>query len=219
MKKYLLFGAVITCALAMISCSEWLEPEGEIVNRWMEVSGSIDRIETGDGITLVLTDDVPAGEAVIITHGNVQPYIKAETTADKVTFTVNAKRFKNLDVTIEASLSQYRDFTASGGARIYTEGQLSLPEAEFNVSGGSQATFSGECASAGIECSGGSVFYGYGLTVGNAEVVNTGGSKLEITVTQSLTGENSGGSNISYKGTPSILNVNNTGGSTTTKEE
>lgn len=36
---------------------------------------------------------------------------------------------------------------------------------------------------------------------------------------QSLTGENSGGSVISYKGSPSTLNVNNSGGSQTVKEE
>lgn len=43
----------------------------------------------------------------------------------------------------------------------------------------------------------------------------SGGSVLSITVTEALTGENSGGSKIYYKGRPSILNVENSGGSQT----
>lgn len=52
-----------------------------------------------------------------------------------------------------------------------------------------------------------------------ATVDISGGSDLEITVTGSLTGDNSGGSHIRYKGTPSYMNINNTGGSTTAAAE
>ncbi|HIW51797.1 MAG TPA: DUF2807 domain-containing protein, partial [Candidatus Alistipes excrementipullorum] len=76
-----------------------------------------------------------------------------------------------------------------------------------------------ECTTAEIDCSGGSVFHGYDLAVESAEVENSGGSRIELSVMQSFTGENSGGSVISYKGSPSILNVNNSGGSQTVKEE
>lgn len=76
-----------------------------------------------------------------------------------------------------------------------------------------------ECTTAEIDCSGGSVFHGYDLAVESAEVENSGGSRIELSVMQSLTGENSGGSVIFYKGSPSILNVNNSGGSQTVKEE
>lgn len=207
---------IAIAALSLASCTDYLTPEGEVVEREIEIPQSINEIEIGDGMTLVLSDDVPAGKAVIRTHGNVQPYIKAEIRGDEVIFTVNAHRFKDLEVTVSASLGQYDDFTASGGAAIYSDGALSLANGSFNVSGGSRATFSGTCTNADIECSGGSVLHGYDLSVQNAEVEISGGSRLEITVTQSLTGENSGGSAISYDGSPAILNVNNTGGSQTT---
>lgn len=216
MKKYLF---LLAGTLAMVSCSDCLEPEGEIVDRRIEISDEIDRIEIGDGMTLVLTESVPSGEVLVRTHGNVQPYVEATTEAGKVTFTIRAQRFKNLDVTVEASLSQYRDFSASGGARIETDGRLALSDAVFSVSGGSRATFSGECAAVRIDCSGGSLFEGYGLSVARAEVVNSGGSQLEISVTQSLTGENSGGSVIGYKGSPAELIVNNSGGSRVVKAD
>lgn len=216
MKRYLLLVAGV---LAMASCSETLTPEGEIVDRKIEVPDAVDRIEVGDGMTLVLTEDVPVGEVLIRTHGNVQPYVGVETDADRAAFTIQARRFRNLDVTVEASLDQYRAFSASGGASISTDGPLSLSEAVFTVSGGSQAIFSGTCTSARIDCSGGSVFHGYGLSAGVAEVVNSGGSRLEITVTQALAGENSGGSVLLYRGEPSMLNVDNSGGSQTIREE
>ena len=202
----------------MISCAKTLKPEGDIIERGVSIPENIESIEIADGMNLILTDGFAAGEAVIRTHENIQPYIKAKTDGNKVTFMVDAHRYKNLDVTVTASLKQYNNFTASGGAHIYSPDPLSLPQATFNISGGSQATFVGECSTAKIECSGGSRMYGYDLSVQTAQVNISGGSRLEFTVTGSLTGDNSGGSIISYKGSPSIINVNNSGGSQTIKQ-
>lgn len=206
---------IAIAALSFASCTDYLTPEGEVVEREIEIPQSINEIEIGDGMTLVLSNDVPAGKAVIRTHGNVQPYIDAEIRGDEVIFTVDARRFKDLDVTVAVPLAQYNDLTASGGAAICSASALSLSDGSFTLSGGSRATLNGTCTNADIECSGGSVLHGYDLSVQNAEVEISGGSRLEITVTQSLTGENSGGSAISYDGSPAILNVNNTGGSQT----
>ena len=215
-KKYLI---MIACALSLASCTDYLEPEGEIVYREVTIPENITGIEIGSGMLLVLSDDAPAGKASIRTHANVQPYIRSEMDNDEVVFTINAQHFKNLDVTITVSPEQFDEFTALGGARITSDKAITLNRGSFKVSGGSQATFYGECTTAEIDCSGGSVFHGYDLAVESAEVENSGGSRIELSVMQSLTGENSGGSVISYKGSPSILNVNNSGGSQTVKAE
>lgn len=89
-------------------------------------------------MTLILSDDVPAGKAVIRTHGNVQPYIKAEIRGDEVIFSVDAHRFKDLEVTVSASLGQYDDFTASGGSAISYDGSPAI--LNVNNTGGSQTT-------------------------------------------------------------------------------
>ena len=207
-RLFLILGAVFLAA-----CSDYIIPEGEITDRNMTIPGNIYEIEVGDGIKLVLDDGIPAGQAVIRTHENVQQYIKAEFDRDDVIFTVDARRYKNLDVTVIASLSQYRDFTASGGSEIYSADAMLLDDASFDLSGGSMAVVAGECRRADIDCSGGSNFSGYDLSVARADVDVSGGSVLSITVTDALTGEISGGSKIYYKGRPSILNVENSGGS------
>lgn len=203
----------------MSSCSDTLSPEGEIVERQVEIPQGISQVEIGDGMTLVLSRDIPDGTAIIRTHENVQPHIDAKTKHDRIIFTVGVHRFKDLDVTVTVPLSQYHGFSASGGAKIFSNGSITLQEGFFSISGGSQATFAGTCTNAEIECSGGSVMHGYDLTVQSAAVNVSGGSRLELTVTQSLTGENSGGSHISYKGSPAILSVDNSGASQTIKQE
>ncbi len=236
MKRSLI--AVAIGLLSLTSCADYLTPEGEITEREIELPAAAERIEITDGMRLVLDETIPAGTAIIRTHGNIQSYIKAETNRNRTIFTVDARRFKNLDVTITTSPAPYSTFTASGGSEIYSPCMLHLDHATFIVSGGSHAKMAATCDTASIECSGGSELtltgasananiicsggsrcYAYDFAAQTATVDISGGSNLEITVTESLTGDNSGGSHIRYKAPPSYLNINNTGGSTTSAAE
>ena len=212
MNKYFIYAFA---AFAMISCSDYIPPDGEIVDCNIEIPAAADGIEITDGMKLILNEDIPVGTAVIRTHFNIQQHIKAETAGDKIVFTVDARRFKDLDVTITTSPALYHDFTASGGSEIYSPEAVTATTAAFTLSGGSKLTLNGSCDKADIVCSGGSRCYAYGFDTAAATVDISGGSALEITVSESLTGDNSGGSHIRYKGVPARLNVNNSGGSTT----
>ena len=217
MKRSLI--AIAVSLLTLTSCADYLTPDGEITEREIEIPTAAEGIEITDGMRLVLDETIPAGTAIIRTHGNIQSYIKAETNRNRTIFTVDARRFKNLDVTITISPASYNTFTASGGSEIYSPEMQNLAEASFIISGGSHAKISATCDTASIECSGGSRCYAYDFAAQRATVDISGGSNLEITVTGSLTGDNSGGSHIRYKGSPSYLNINNTGGSTTSAAE
>lgn len=225
---------IALAALAMTSCGDYLTPDGEIVECDMEIPTDVKGIEIADGMKLNLSDDVPTGTAVVRTHLNIQSYIKAEIEGDRLVFSIDARRFKDLDVTITTSPASYRSFTASGGSRMCSSDPFTASDAAITLSGGSHAslattcstmaidcsggselTLKGSCDNADINCSGGSHCYAYDFTTAKAAVNISGGSGLEITVTESLTGENSGGSRIRYKGTPSLLTINNSGGSTT----
>ncbi len=224
----LLFGV-----LTMVSCTGFLEPEGELVERNMDIPTDITGIEITDGMQLVFNDEIPTGQAVVRTHNNVQPYIKAKIDYGRILFEVDARRFKNLDVTIVTAPIPYNNFTASGGSKMYMRDRHTCQKASFSISGGSKAMFACECETAtincsggseivcegrcnhvAIDCSGGSYFYGYDFATQVAEVVVSGGSHLEVDVSESLSGENSGGSIIYCKGTSTILNINNHDGST-----
>lgn len=236
MKRSLI--AIAVSLLSLTSCADYLTPDGEITEREIELPAAAEGIEITNGMRLVLDESIPSGTAIIRTHENIQPYIKAETDRNNTIFSVDARRFKNLDVTITISPASYNTFTASGGSEIYSPEMQELAMASFIISGGSHAKMSATCDTASIECSGGSELtltgasananiicsggsrcYAYDFAAQTAKVDISGGSHLEITVTESLTGDNSGGSHIRYKGTPSYLNINNTGGSTTSAVE
>lgn len=236
MKRSLI--AIAVSLLSLTSCADYLTPDGEITEREIELPAAAEGIEITNGMRLVLDESIPSGTAIIRTHENIQPYIKAETDRNNTIFSVDARRFKNLDVTITISPASYNTFTASGGSEIYSPEMQNLAKASFIISGGSHAKISATCDTASIECSGGSELtitgasananiicsggsrcYAYDFATETATVDISGGSDLEITVTGSLTGDNSGGSHIRYKGTPSYMNINNTGGSTTAAAE
>ena len=230
--------AVAIGLLTLTSCADYLTPEGEITEREIELPAAAEGIEITNGMRLVLDESIPSGTAIIRTHENIQPYIKAETDRNNTIFSVDARRFKNLDVTITTSPASYNTFTASGGAQLYAPDMITIQDGRFIASGGAMMTLSascnaasiicsggselnlkGESATADINCSGGSRCYAYDFAAQTATVDISGGSHLEITVAEALTGDNSGGSPIHYKGTPSYLNINNTGGSTTSAAE
>lgn len=153
MSKYFIYAFA---AFAMISCSDYITPDGEIVDCDMEIPAAADGIEITDGMRLVLDEAIPAGTAIIRTHENIQPYIKAETDRDNTIFTVDARRFKNLEVTITTSPASYRTFTASGGAQLYAPDMITIQDGRFIASGGAVMTLSASCNAASIICSGGS---------------------------------------------------------------
>lgn len=228
---------LLLAALTTTSCSDYLTPEGAVTENHKTIPTGLQRIEVGDGIHLILDDAVPAGTAIVRTHANIQPYIEAEPEGDKLTFHVDARRFRDLDVKILTSPTPYTEFTASGGSQLYSHTDLAhesvalvatggsgitltshCRKAIITSSGGSHIDLDGSCDHALIDCSGGSHIRAYDFPTAQAEVNVSGGSRLEIRATESLTGENSGGSTICYRGTPALLNINNSGGSTTSAE-
>src|SRR5262245_32216203 len=80
------------------------------------------------------------------------------------------------------------------------------------ASGGSDLRLSGTARSAPVESSGGSDLNASGLTADEADVDSSGGSDLAIAVRQRISGEASGGSDVSYTGTPASVSVNTSGG-------
>lgn len=149
MKRSLI--AIAVSLLTLTSCADYLTPDGEITEREIEIPTAAEGIEITDGMRLVLDETIPAGTAIIRTHGNIQSYIKAETNRNRTIFTVDARRFKNLDVTITISPASYNTFTASGGSEIYSPEMQDLAKASFIISGGSHAKISATCDTASIE--------------------------------------------------------------------
>lgn len=104
----------------------------------------------------------------------------------------------------------------SGGSKMSCT--LSVSQLEIDMSGGSRIDATGTADKCSVDdCSGGSQMIAYGLACRELDADVSGGSRVEITVNEALTGDISGGSWINYKGSPSIVNVDSSGGSKVNK--
>jgi hypothetical protein len=99
---------------------------------------------------------------------------------------------------------------ASGGSDLTMNVTAGVLHVE--ASGGSDLRLSGTARSAHVESSGGSDLNASGLTAEEADVDSSGGSDLAIAVSQKISGEASGGSDVTYTGAPGSVNVNTSGG-------
>jgi hypothetical protein len=133
---------------------------------------------------------------------------------------------------VSVILPELTALTASGGSDVETEGAfsgdalelvasggsdmvLAVTVTELNVtaSGGSDVQLRGTASSAHVQASGGSDLDASRLTVDEADVQSSGGSDLSIGVRNRIVANASGGSDVSYSGQPSTVNVNTSGGS------
>jgi len=120
---------------------------------------------------------------------------------------------------------------ASGGSDVKTEGTFASDNLRVGASGGSDLTIdvtagvlhldasggsdlrvSGTARSAHVESSGGSDLNASALMADEVDVDSSGGSDLAIGVRQKITGEASGGSDVTYTGQPASVSVNTSGG-------
>jgi hypothetical protein len=99
---------------------------------------------------------------------------------------------------------------ASGGSDVTID--VAAGALHVEASGGSDMRLSGTARSAHFESSGGSDLNASALTTDEADVDSSGGSDLAIAVRQKITGEASGGSDVTYTGAPGSVNVSTSGG-------
>jgi hypothetical protein len=116
------------------------------------------------------------------------------------------------DVTTDGTFtSDDLEIVASGGSDIEIDVAAGTLEAE--TSGGSDLLLTGSARSARVRSSGGSDLNASRLTADAADVHSSGGSDLAIAVRDSIVGEASGGSDVTYSGDPRTVDVDTSGGS------
>ncbi len=133
--------------------------------------------------------------------------------------------------TVNITMPALVSLTASGGSEVEGEGAFTADALELVVSGGSDleldvaagdlevtasggadVALRGSARTARLQASGGSDLDALGLTVDDADVQSSGGSDLAIGVRSRIVGNASGGSDISYAGQPSVVQVTASGG-------
>lgn len=133
---------------------------------------------------------------------------------------------------VNVTLPKLVALTASGGSEVRAEGALTGDALEIdvsggsdvvievavdtlalNASGGSDVNLTGTARTARLASTGGSDLNASRFTAGEANVNSSGGSDLVIAVRDKIVGHASGGSDISYSGQPTTVDVDTSGGS------
>lgn len=102
------------------------------------------------------------------------------------------------------------ELVASGGSDLAID--VAAGSLEVTTSGGSDVRLSGSARSVRMQTSGGSDLDARAFTADDADVQSSGGSDLAIGVRNRIVGNASGGSDITYTGQPSVVQVNSSGG-------
>ena len=116
------------------------------------------------------------------------------------------------DVFIDNELSaQKLSMHLSGGADF--RGKVNAQELSITSSGGSDVYISGRADQLKLDASGGSDVHGYEMISNVCNIQSSGGSDVHITANKEINAHASGGSDIYYKGTATSNSVKSGGGS------
>lgn len=236
MMKFL--GIVGVCSVLLGACTEYVIPEGEVMDRKVEFLAGLSHLEVESGISVVLDDALPVGECIVETNENIQAYVEVVPDGECLRLRLQRKKnYRDVAVEITVSSAQFHSFAGSGGSRIASEsllrlgkGRISLSggssmgvqlegeELEVELSGGSSLNISGNCELGQLECSGGSRMDALTFGCDRFEANVSGGSRAFLNVRSHLSAACSGGSTVRYRGTPPSVKVECSGGSTVETE-
>ncbi|MDD2595346.1 MAG: DUF2807 domain-containing protein [Bacteroidales bacterium] len=223
------------------SCHRTITPSGEIVANRLELSGPFDKVCVEDGITTRVNVGSSESSAAITCNSTIFRYLYYDV-KDKVLYVryKTGYTFANgLTLELEVNVPELAGIEASGGASvgIYKEAtgdmsivltggsivranNLNLDNLNLTISGGGGASLKGYAENGVLNCSGGSGVRDYDLTIDNLTISMSGGGNSFLTIRYSILSANlSGGSILNYKGSPTIISTNVTGGSKILKTE
>jgi hypothetical protein len=192
-------------------------------------------IKVGGGVDLYLTQ----GESEFIqieAAPEVLEEIITESDGDYLVIRLNnlKGKLKNLNKPVKAYVTfvELKSIQAGGGSDVFGQGNLNFRnllinasggsdvklnlnanELEVKVSGGSDVVLEGYSAYFKGYASGGSDIKGAELQTEVSEVNCSGGSDIKIKVSRELIGSATGGSDITYFGTPEKVSTRSSGGS------
>jgi hypothetical protein len=152
------------------------------------------------------------------TDDNIQNYIQISRSGN--TLTVELKPGYSITTStlrIEISMPSLSRLELSGGANGDATGFVSTNNFEIDASGGSRVQMQGQANDITVNASGGSQLNLSNFACRNANVDLSGGSQAQIDTSGGIDANLSGGSHLFYSGSPTLGNINVSGGATIEK--
>jgi hypothetical protein len=233
--NWLKMGIILSAAILVAGCSLTgggiLRGSGNLVTRQVDYEG-FDRLQAGHGFHI----EVSQGEAFSVelrVDDNAVEHLKVEMDGSTLRLGLKSPLYTTLNVTLRAtvtmpelaglvlsggsdgSITGFRStrplaLELSGGSEL--RGDIEAGAVECVVSGGSDAVLTGAGGNLDLEVSGGSNADLSGFAVADATVVASGGSDVTVNASGRLDVKASGGGTVYYLGSPTLGNINTSGG-------
>lgn len=229
--KTLIIGLVLFNLLSFqYTHSQFLKGNGNVIKSERKVSG-FQTVEVHDGIDLYITQG--NNESLQIeADENLHQHIKTEIEQGNLKIYLSKSVWKSESLKIHLSIKNITGLSSSGGSDVETTNTLNLAELSVICSGGSDAKLTIEAEKLKFKASGGSDGYlrgsvknflakasggsdikAFELKTIDCYIEVTGGSDAEVNASGLLNASASGGSDVAYKGKPSSIDSNMSGGS------
>ena len=231
LKLGIMLNAVVLVAGCALTGGGVLRGSGNLVTRQEDYTG-FDSLDVGHGFHI----EVSQGEAFGVelrVDDNAVEHLKVEMDGSTLRLGLKSPLYTTLNVTLRATVTMpelaglvlsggsdgritgFRStrplaLEVSGGSEL--RGDIEAGAVDCEVSGGSDAILSGAGGDLDLEVSGGSEVDLSGFAVADATVVASGGSDVTVNASGRLDVEASGGGTVYYLGSPTLGNINTSGG-------
>jgi hypothetical protein len=207
---------------------------GKIVSEDRQVS-DFSKISVSGAFKVIMKQD--SSMSVKITgDDNLMKYIKTESDGDKLHIFTKRNFCNSGEITINIGVRNLEELRASGAVDVDAQGKFHAQNMHFNLSGASRISMEltatevstsasgaselnikGQATSNNIDLSGASKVYAFDFVVNSSDIQSSGAGYAEVNILSSLNVNSSGGSEVKYKGNPSTVHNDSSGGSSVNK--
>jgi hypothetical protein len=171
-------------------------------------------VEAGWGFEVDI-HEAPSYVVNVTADDNLFDYIESSKIGNRLTLGLKwGYRYVNVTLRAEITMPDLQGLTLSGGVNTTAVGFISSHDFVLALSGGSTVALEGAANNLALSGSGGCQLHLLDFPVHNVTVNLSGGSQGIVNLDGRLTGNLSGGSHLTYVGTPTAVVVNTSGGST-----
>lgn len=185
---------------------------GNITTQSYDLNG-FTAVSASHGFNVVITQD-SIYRVKVSTDDNIQQYVDVH--KDGSTLYVGLKSgfgISTNQLKVEVSLPNLMNLQLSGGSQASGQNLTLVTNLGIDFSGGSRATLTGQAVDLTVTGSGGSNINLQDLQVQNARVDLSGGSQAKVNASGRLDVNLSGGSQLQYRGNPTMGTQDISGGS------
>ena len=204
----------LLAALLSVSCIAQYRADGPIESRSVMLTGTATAIAVSHGVDVVVDAALAENEARIVTHSDVIDHVKVYVEEQTLYVKLDAPRAISTDrLEVYIPKFSYSSLAISLGAE-FSDRAFSGAELTIAASAGAEVDISGEADALTVAASAGADLSLDELRVKSATISASAGAEVEVYVTESLVANASAGAEVSYKGTPTNVEVSKSAGAT-----